>query len=317
MKGRKVLVAGGTGLVGANLVLRLNSLGAIVRASCFSKKPHFHPELFHAYDFTRMEDCLQATEGMESVFICAAQTFGAKLMKESPTALVLPNLKINSGLLEACRINQVGKVLFISSSTVYQEAFYPIREDELDLNEPTYELYWGVGGMKRYIEQLIQFYTKRYGMKIAVVRPTNIYGPHDKFEDDKSHVLPALIKRALRREDPFVVWGTGNTVRDFIFVDDFISDVIDVLERYATGDPLNISSGTSLTIRDAVSLILKVCGHRADPQFDPSKPEAIPYRMLSTIKFEALFGKRKRTSFEEGIQRTVEWCRVHSSKNPC
>ncbi|MDP2599829.1 MAG: NAD-dependent epimerase/dehydratase family protein [Deltaproteobacteria bacterium] len=309
LQGKKVLVAGGTGLVGANLALRLKDLGANVRATYFSRKPSFLPENFKKFDFTELDQCLEATKDMQYVFICAAQTFGAKIMKENPTALVLPNLRINSGLLEACRLNKVEKVVFISSSTVYQEAFFPIREDELDLNIPTYDLYLGVGGMKRYIEQLCRFYFKTYGMKIGIVRPTNIYGPYDKFDDDKSHVLPALIKRALKKENPYVVWGDGYTVRDFIYVDDFVDALMNVLQRYCVCDPINFSSGTSITIREAVGVILEACGHPVGPRYDERKPIAIPYRMLNTTKYNSIFGAKKQTSFAEGIQKTVAWYR--------
>ncbi len=309
LRGRKALVAGGTGLVGAGLSLRLQALGADWRATHFSRAAPFHPERFLHADLPDLDACVEATRGMQDLFICAAQTFGAKMMKERPTALVLPNLKINASLLEAARISGVERVLFISSSTVYPLVFHPIREDELDLNQPPFELYVGVGGMKRYIEQLCRFYASRYGMKIGIIRPTNIYGPWDKFEDDKSHVLPALIKRALAREDPYVVWGTGNTVRDFVFVDDFVEDVLGVLERYSVCDPINVSSGTTIRIREAVEVILKVTGHAAKPVFDATKPEAIPFRTLSTIKYESLFGRPARTTFAEGIAKTVAWYR--------
>ncbi len=307
MNGQRILVAGGTGLVGANLTRRLAELGADVRASYHSRRPDGLPGEWVRSDFTELEGCLAATNGMDGVFICAAQTFGAKIMKEQPTALILPNLRINSGLLEACRINGVKKVVFISSSTVYQEAAHPIREDELDLNRPPYELYLGVGWMKRYIEQLARFYAARYGMAIGIVRPTNMYGPHDKFEDDKSHVLPALIKRALAKEDPYVVWGDGTTVRDFLYVEDFVGDLLDIYARACVCDPLNTAHGSAITIREAVDVILRVCGHSIRPTYDASKPNAIPYRMLNTAKFEGLFGRKRRTPFEEGIRRTVAW----------
>lgn len=310
LDGKNILVAGGTGLIGANLTQHLQEVGASVQATYFSRKPSFLPELYERFDFTEFEDCLKATKDMEYVFICAAQTFGAKIMKENPTTLVLPNLRINSGLLEACRLNKVEKVVFISSSTVYQEAFYPIREEELDLNKPTYDLYLGVGWMKRYIEQLCKFYHKVYGMKIGIVRPTNIYGPYDKFDDDKSHVLPALIKRAMKKEDPYVVWGDGYTVRDFIYVDDFVSDLLDVLERYCVCDPLNVSSGTSIRVREAVQIILEACGHAVLAEYDETKPNAIPYRMLNTTKFSSIFGEKKKTSFQDGIEKTVAWYRT-------
>lgn len=309
ISGKNILVAGGTGLIGTGLVSRLKKEGANVKASYFSRKPSFLSEVFEPRDFTELDACVEATRNTDAVFICAAQTFGAKMMKEQPTALVLPNLRINSGLLEACRINKVEKIVFISSSTVYQEAFWPIREDELDLNQPTYDLYLGVGGMKRYVEQLARFYHKVYGMKIAVVRPSNIYGPHDKFDDEKSHVLPALIKRALKKEDPYVVWGDGHTVRDFLYVDDFVEDLLEILNRYCVCDPINVASQVPITVREAVGTILNVCGHRVMPQYDATKPNAIPYRMMNTTKFDAVFGKKRRTSFEEGIRKTVDWYR--------
>jgi GDP-L-fucose synthase len=306
---RKVLVAGGTGLVGTALVRRLHGASAVVRATYHSRPPAELAELYQRYDFTSLDDCRAATRDVQDVFVCAAQTFGAQIMKERPTSLVLPNLAINSGLFEACRENGVERVVFVSSSTVYQEAFHPIREDQLDLNQQPFQLYQGVGWMKRYVEQLARFYHDRYGMKVAIVRPTNIYGPHDKFDDDKSHVLPALIKRALKREDPFVVWGTGNTVRDFLYVEDFVDDLLLILERCCNADPINVAHGQSISVREAVAVILDACGHRTTPEYDPSKPEAVPYRMLDTTKADALLGRRSRTSFAPGIEATVRWYR--------
>ena len=108
----------------------------------------------------------------------------------------MPNLDIHAGLLEACSQNGVEKVVWVSSSTVYQEAFYPIREEQLDLNKPPYKLYLGVGGVYRYLEQLAQCYYQQRGLQVGIIRTANIYGPYDHFDDIKSHVIPALIKRA-------------------------------------------------------------------------------------------------------------------------
>jgi GDP-L-fucose synthase len=306
---RKVLVAGGSGLVGSALARRLHAAGARVHTSHHERPPAVLPELSRRFDFTRLEDCLEATRGVQDVFVCAAQTFGAQVMRDEPTRLVLPNLCIHSNLLEASRLNGAERIVLISSSTVYQEAFYPIREDELDLNRPPFVLYQGVGWMKRYLEQLARFYRDRFGMRIAVLRPSNVYGPHDKFEDDRSHVLPALIKRALSREDPFVVWGTGDAVRDFLYVEDFVDDLLAAIERACTCEPLNVAAGRATTIREAVGVILDACGHRAEVRFDATKPDAIPYRMLDTTKADAVLGPRPRTSFADGIAATVRWYR--------
>jgi GDP-L-fucose synthase len=307
MRGRNVLVAGGTGLIGASLTRRLDALGARVLASCHERPPPFLAERYRRFDFTELADCLEATRGMDDVFLCAAQSFGAQVMHERPESLVLPNLRINAGLLEACRRNAVARVLFISSSTVYQEALHPIREDELDLNCPPYSLYAGVGWVNRYLEQLARFYFARHGLGVAIVRPTNVYGPFDNFDDGRSHVLPALIKRALAREDPFVVWGNGHALRDFLYVDDLVDDLIAALERHSIAEPLNLASGRGVTIREAVSVVLEVCDHAVAPQYDESRPDAIPYRMLDTTRADAILGPRQRTSLRSGIEKTVRW----------
>ena len=314
VQGKHVLVAGATGLIGANAAQRLHQLGAQVLGTYPERPPGIEGVEPPPFYFSRFEDCLSATKGMDAVLICAAQTFGAKMMHEQPTALVLPNLQINAGLLEACRINRVDRVVFISSSTVYQEADHPVREEELDLNRPPFRLYLGVGWMKRYIEQLAAFYHERYGMRIGVVRPTNVYGPHDKFEDEKAHVLPALIKRALSREDPYVVWGTGRTVKDFIYVEDFVEVLLDVLTQHCTPDSVNVGTGRPITIREVVEVILRVCEHPVTPVYDQSKPEAVPYRMVDTGKLEELFGRRAWTPLETGLSRTV--ARYRSSLAP-
>ena len=296
LEGKNILVAGGSGLVGTTLTKRLNALGAQVLSTYFSNKPSFLKNVYKYFDFTKFEDCMDSTRSIDYVFICAAQTFGAKVTQENPSLSILPNLKINSGLLEACRLNKVEKIVMMSSSTVYQEASYPIREDQLDLDQSPYNFYYGVGWMNRYIEKLATLYYKEYDIKIGIVRPTSIYGPHDKFCDEKSHVIPALIKKALQREKPYVVWGSPDTVRDFLFVEDLVEDLLNILNEYCVCDPINITSGESINIRSAAQIILDVCGHNI-----------LPYRMLSSEKFESIFGKKERTPFREGVSKTVDW----------
>lgn len=317
LNGKRILVAGGTGLVGANLTKKLVQLRVGVSSTFFSNKPPFSGDFYKKFDFTELNDCINATKDMDCVVICAAQTFGVKHRQKNPSAYILPNLKIYAGILEACRLNNVEKVIFISSSTVYQEANFPIREEQLDLNKPPYDLYFGVGWVNRYIEQLATLYFKEYGMEIGIVRPTNIYGPYDKFDEDKSNVIPALIKRALNKETPYVVWGDGLTVRDFIYVDDFVEDLLDILDGYCICDPINIGSGESIKIKEAVNIILDICGHDTIPKYDKTKYTAIPYRALDITKFKSIFGKKKRTPFKEGILKTVDWYKstIDTSKN--
>ena len=308
MTGRNVLVAGGAGLLGISLTKRLVSLEAPVKSTYFHRKP---PEqlrrYFHRYDFTRFEDCLAATKGQDYVIMSVAQGSGVSGMQQSPAVTIPPDLKIYAGLLEACAQNKVEKVVWISSSTVYQEASYPIREDQLDLNQSPYEPYQSVGWMNRYLEQLALAYYKEYGLQIGTIRTANIYGPYDRFDDQVSHVIPALIKRALCKENPFVVWGDGRTVRDFVYVEDLVEGVLMVLNENCTADPINISNGTPISIKDLVDVVLDICDHHVSPQYDPDMPSAVPYRVLDNTKANALLGRIEKTSLREGIRKTVEW----------
>lgn len=310
LRGKNVLVAGGAGLVGTHVVARCLQDGAFVRASFCSRPPSQHAACYERYDFTEFEDCLKATRDIDYAVLCAAKVYAAGVMRENPTAAILPNLTINAGLLEACHLNNVARVVYVSSTTVYPLASHALREDELDLNVPPFELYRAVGAYNRYMEQLAQTYHARNKVAVGIVRPTNVYGPFDHFDDERAHVLPALIRRADAKTDPFVVWGSGAAVRDFLYAEDLASDIVDVLDGYCTGDPVNTGSGLATSIRDLVDVVLEACGHTAAVTYDASKPESIPYRMVSLAKLHALFGGKPRVSLADGISRTVDWYRT-------
>jgi GDP-L-fucose synthase len=308
LKGKKILVTGGAGLLGTSITQHLASLGKPVQSTFFSRLPPEHLKKYYKqYDFTKFEECLVATKGQDYVIICAVQASGVSGIRQSPTSTILPNLEIHAGLFEACCQNGVEKAVWVSSSSVYQEAFHPIREDQLDLNKPPYELYQGIGWVYRYLEQLAQCYCQKRGLQIGVIRTSNIYGPYDRFDDEKSHVIPALIKRAMDKEDPFVVWGNGNTIRDFVYVDDLVDGVLRVLNGYCIAEPINISYGTPVSVNELVKVILGICDHHVPPQYDQTKPTAVPYRVLDNTKAENLFGKIEKTPLQEGIQKTVDW----------
>ena len=306
--GKEILVAGGTGLIGANLTFRLMQMGLPVMPTKFKNSDKIFKD-FAQYDFRQFSDCLEATKNKSTVVICAAMSYGAKMNQENPTSFILPNLKILSGLMEACAQNNVKTIILISSSTVYQPFFSPIREDELDLNLSPFPSYLGVGWLYRYMEQLASLYTITYGMKIIVFRPTSLYGPYDKFEDDVAHVIPGLIKKALRKDDPLEIWGSPNVVRDFLYIQDFIDDIVYSLthDDIPANSPINVCSGSPLTILEAAGIIVQVCGYKPEIVWNAHKPSAIPYRTIDDTKYQCYFEKSKRTSFADGVQKSVDW----------
>ena len=316
LKDKKILIAGGAGLLGTSLTQYLTSNGIRTRSTYFSRFPPKHlEEHYQQYDFTKYQDCVDATADQDYVVICAVQGSGVYGVRQSPTASIQPNLNIHTGLFEACVQNDVSRVVWVSSSTVYQEAFYPIREDELDLNQSPYELYQGIGWVYRYLEQLGQCYHDKYGLQVGIIRTTNIYGPYDRFDNVRSHVIPALIKRALSKENPFIVWGNPNTIRDFVYVDDLAYAVLQIMEKYCIGDPINFSSGIPISIQKLVEVIQEACDHYVPLEYDRSKPSAVPYRVLDNTKFETFFDRFHKTSLKDGIRQTMEWYNSSSSRN--
>lgn len=308
----RVFVAGAAGLTGANLLARLLELGIEADGSYHVALP---PPALRAqcrkFDFTRFDDCVAATKDHQSVVLCANSVAPAAAMRANPTGSLLSNLEITAGLLEACARNKVRKVVLISSSTVYPLSPNPIRETDLDLNQQPYDLYRTVGWFHRYCEQLALTHHSLKNFAAGIIRPTALFGPHDHFEPERSQVLPANMRKAVEKQDPFVVWGDGLEVRDFHFVRDFVNDLLFVLDRCCTGDPINSGSGQPRSIRDAVSTILKAAGHPVEPVYDSTRPGAIPYRVLDISKLKSMCNPLPRTSFEQAVAESMDWFRAN------
>jgi GDP-L-fucose synthase len=312
-KNSKVLVTGGAGFVGINLIRRLLELGAEVTAT-LHKKPAVLEDQRVKYvrcDLTGSEDCSRAVEGAEYVFMCAANTSGAAVMEKCPLAHVTPNVVMNTLILEAAYKASVRKFLFISSNTVYPAVDYPVKEGGM-IPGNLFEKYFCVGWMKQFTEVLCRMYAEKIKspMKTVVVRPANIYGPNDDFEWETSHVLPALIRKVVERHDPIEVWGDGNDIKDFIFIDDFVDGMLSAMEKIETFEPVNIATGVPCSIRQALDAILEA-GDYADAEivFNTSRPTMIPKRLIDVTKAKELLGFEAETPIGEGIKRTVDWYR--------
>jgi GDP-L-fucose synthase len=173
---------------------------------------------------------------------------------------------------------------------------------------PTYPTYFAYGWMRRYVERLAEFVAQKSPMKIALVRPTAVYGRYDDFHPVKSHVIPALIRKAVEKMTPYEVWGTGDEVRDFVHVTDMVAGSLLALEKAANCDPINLGYGKAFTIKDVVRIILKETGHdKVTVKFDASKPVTIPFRMVDTTKARTVLGFEPKVSLEQGLADTIKW----------
>lgn len=313
--GSRALVAGGTGFVGVNTINRLLSLGASVRATIHRKDPVILDERIEYIrsDLTSMEDCRKVVSDIDYVFLCAASTSGAAVIASTPLVHVTPNIIMNSQMLEAAYFARVKKFIWLSSNAAYPPTGdRPVKEEELLDGDP-YETYFGVAWMKRYTEILCRMYSEKLKnpMATVVLRPSNIYGPYDDFEFETSHVMAALIRRVVERHNPFEVWGTGDDIRDWIYIDDFMDAMMLAAEKIDTYNPINIGLGKGYTIKEALQMMLEVDGYTdAKIQYDSSKPSMIPIRLIDTAKAEKVLGFKARTGLREGIRRTIEWYRA-------
>ncbi len=312
-KNTKVLVAGASGLIGSNLLLRLLNEGATVRATLHRKDPVIvDPRIEYVRcDLTNGADCHRAVEGMQHVHLCAANTSGAAMIAATPMIHVTPNILINSQMLEAAYEAGVEKFIWLGSTVAYPNSDQPMTEDQVLTGEP-FEKYYYAGWAKRFMEVLCRMYGEKLPrpMTTIVLRPTNVYGPRDDFEFATSHVIPALIRKSIERWDPIEVWGDGSEVRDALYVDDMVEAMVlaaTKLDRYAT---INIGLGKGHSVRELLSLITDLDGYaQAKIKYDPSKPTMIPIRLIDTAKAESLLGFRARVDIREGLRRTIEWYR--------
>lgn len=309
-KGKKVLVTGGTGFVGSHFVEELLKLGAHVRVPLHNRDMRIKApeiELIKA-DLTNLEDCLKVSKGMDYIFHAAGAVSAAGVTSGSnPMGAITSNLVLTATMLQAAWSANVERFLLFSSSTGYPALNHPIKEEEF-WEGPTHPSYFGYGWMRRYLERMGEFAHQRSNMKVAIVRPTAVYGRYDDFDPITAHVVPALIRRAVEKENPYVVWGSRDVVRDFLHITDLIKGSMLLLEKHPECDPVNIGYGSTVTVGEIVDLIIEASNHNsAEVIFDESKPTTIPFRMVDTTKAEKLLGFKSSITMREGLQDTVNW----------
>jgi len=312
--GKRILVAGGSGFVGIHLTATLVGLGAQVRSTYHSKEPRERLDSveYVSADLLNPADCSRVTKDMDFVFMAAANSSGAAVMEKTPLVHLTPNLIMNAQMLAASYENKVSRFCFISSNTVYPLTDFAVKES--DANFEYFDKYFIVGWMKRFSEIMCEMYSNniKMPMQTVTVRPGNLYGPFDKFNKKESKVIAALIRRAIEGEDPFSVWGDGLDIKDFLYVTDFIDGMLLAFEKANDFEPINIASGTPVTIREVIKVILDVTDHASvSVAYDATKPTMIPKRMIDVTKIKELTGWKAKTDLAAGISETVAWYREY------
>jgi GDP-L-fucose synthase len=300
---KRVTVTGGAGFLGSFVVAELRRRGC---------REVFVPRS-RDYDLVDMSAVRRLLDDArpDLVIHLAARVGGIGANQANPAGFFYDNLLMGAQLMEESRRRGVSKFVATGTVCAYPKlTSVPFREEHLWDGYPE-ETNAPYGLAKKMLLVQAQAYRQQYGWNSIFLLPANLYGPGDHVDLDRSHVIPALIRKCVEAQEqgaPVVeVWGDGSPTREFLYVEDAAEGIVLAAERYDGGDPVNLGSGMEISIKDLTRLIAELTGFRGELRWDPTKPNGQPRRSLDTSRAERAFGFRARTSFEEGLRRTIAW----------
>jgi GDP-L-fucose synthase len=303
----KILVTGGTGLIGREVVRLLVKAGANVRIASLREPIDPNPEVEYIQgDLMDGSFCAKVVKNMRHVFHLASVKGSVGIGQKCAADFFVKPILMNTHMMEESRKAGVERYLFCSSICVYAPAQVFIEDRAWD--EPPHLSDAFAGWAKRMGELQAPAYKAQYGWdKIAIVRPVNVYGPYDNFDPKTAQVIPALIHRVLSGESPLKVWGDGTAVRDFLHTRDVAHGILLAMEKLATGEPVNLGSGVGYSVRQIVEAILLATAKKVDVVWDTSKPSGEKYRVADITRAKEKLGFNVSVALKEGIAETVNW----------
>lgn len=298
---KKVLITGGTGLIGREVTRLLITLGAKIKViSLDNIRPYAEVEYVKG-DLTDLNFCLQQTNDIDYVFHLAGIKGSIEVTKSRPASFFVPLMMFNTNVLEAAKRNGVEKLVYTSSIGAYSSAEVFIETENRD--SVPQDMY--PGWAKRMAELQIKAYKEEYGLDWSVVRPCNVYGPGDNFDPENAMVIPSLMNRIASGENPLKVWGDGTAVRDFAYSEDVARGVIQALHFGTRGDFVNLGSGVGYTIKELIDTMQEFIDF--EYEFDESKPSGFPKRVMDISRAKEWIHYSPNTSLREGLEITWNW----------
>jgi GDP-L-fucose synthase len=305
---KKILITGGAGFFGSQVVNQLIEKGVL--------RENIQIPRSREFDLRKWDNCVHVVKDCDIVIHLAAKVGGIGFNQNFPGQLFYDNAIMGIQMIEAARQAGVEKCVIVGTICAYPKfSPVPFKEDNLWNGYPE-ETNAPYGLAKKILLVQSQAYRQEYEFNSIYLLPVNLYGPGDNFDPTSSHVIPALIKKfteAKQDKRSYVeVWGTGSASREFLYVDDAARGIILATERYNKPDPVNLGSGTEITIHDLVGLIQELTGISGDIHWDTAKPDGQPKRRLDVSRAKQEFGFEAQMPFKKGLGKTIEWYQENS-----
>ena len=317
-KSSRIIVTGGAGFLGRVVVAKLVERGVDPANIMVPRRVDW--DLTSQTEVARLYRTAFNPHKVDAVVHLAAEVGGIGANRANPGRYFFANMAMALHLIEQARldglVNRGGKFVQVGTICAYPK-FTPVPFTETELwNGYPEETNAPYGVAKKAAWQMLDAYKLQYNLKSSYLLPVNLYGPHDNFDLNSSHVIPALIRKCVEARDrgdkEIVCWGTGKASREFLYVDDAAEGIVRATEMIDDPTPINLGAGFEITIKDLVELIVKLTDFKGGIVWDSTKTDGQPRRCLSTEKATRLLGWKAQMGFEEGLKRTIEWYRANA-----
>lgn len=308
----KILICGATGFIGRNLLeyYSKNKKNKVFAVWNQRKKINYSLKNIKwiKADLRNEKNANKITKGMDIVIQAAATTTGSKDVINQPYIHVTDNAVMNAYIFKSCLINKVKQCIFFSCTTMYKSSIKPIRENDFNPLKDIEPKYFGVATTKVYNENMCDFYSRLGTTKYTAIRHSNIYGPYDKFDLERSHVFGATITKVMRAKNEITIWGKGKETRDLLYVDDLVKFVDLAIKKQKNKFELfNCGIEKAISILDLVKKIIKHSGKDIKIKHDLTKPNIPTYLSVNCSKAKKQLGWKPKTSLDKGIIKTINW----------
>jgi GDP-L-fucose synthase len=305
-----VLILGATGFIGANFLKKFSKKKINITAVHFKRDPWLNKKNINWIrgDLRNQNFCNKILKDQDLVIQAAATTSGAKDIINKPYLHVTDNAVMNAYLIQSSFDNKVKKFIFFSCTVMYQNSKKPLREIDFDPKKKLYEKYFGVASTKLYIEKLCEFYSRYRKVKFTVIRHSNVYGPHDKYDLEKSHFFGATITKVITGKDKISVWGKGLEKRDMLYIDDLIKFTEKAIKKQKNYYEIyNCGSGEAIPVIQIIKKIIKHSKKKIEIIHDLTQPTINTSLSLNCDKAKKELNWKNLTSLDKGIIKTIDW----------